>query len=54
MGDRKSRQKWKKEVPLDNWNKARKIAKKLLGEGERSYIAEDVDKAIRERYGILL
>jgi hypothetical protein len=31
-----------------------KIAKKLLGEEERSYIPEDVDKVIREKYRILL
>lgn len=52
--DRKSRQKWEKGGSFDARDKAKKIAKKLLGEGERSYIAEDVDKAIRERYGILL
>ena len=52
--DRKSRQKWEEGGSLDAQERARKIAKKLLGEEERSYIPEDVDKVIREKYGILL
>jgi trimethylamine--corrinoid protein Co-methyltransferase len=52
--DWKSRQKWEKEGSLNTRERARKIAKKLLGEEERFYIPEDVDKVIRERYGILL
>ena len=52
--DRKSRQKWEKEGSLNARDKARKIAQKLLGEEEISYIPKDVDKLIREKYGILL
>ncbi len=52
--DRKSRQKWEKEGSLNTRERAREIAQKLLGEEERLYIPEDVDKVIRERYGILL
>jgi len=52
--DRKSRQKWEGGGSLDARTMARKIAQKLLGEEEKSYIAEDVDNAIRERYRILL
>jgi len=52
--DRKSRQKWEKGGSLNTRDRAMKIAKKLLGEEERSYIPEDVDKVIREKYRILL
>jgi trimethylamine--corrinoid protein Co-methyltransferase len=52
--DRKSRQKWEKGGSLNTRDRAMKIAKKLLGEEERSYIPEDVDKLIREKYRILL
>ncbi len=52
--DLKSRQKWEKEGSLNTRDKARKIAQKLLGEEEISYISEDVDKTIREKYKILI
>jgi trimethylamine--corrinoid protein Co-methyltransferase len=52
--DRKSRQKWEKGGSSNTRDRAMKIAKKLLGEEERSYIPEDVDKVIREKYRILL
>jgi len=52
--DRKSRQKWEKGGSSNTRDRAMKIAKILLGEGERSYIPEDVDKVIREKYRILL
>ena len=52
--DRKSRQKWEKGGSLNTRDRAMKIAKKLLEEEERSYIPEDVDKVIREKYRILL
>jgi trimethylamine--corrinoid protein Co-methyltransferase len=54
IADRKSRQKWEKEGSLNTRERARKKAQKLRGEEKRSYIPEDVDKVIRERYGILL
>lgn len=54
LTDRKSRQKWEKGGSLNTRERARKIAKKLLGEEERFYIPEDVDKVIREKYRILL
>jgi len=52
--DRKSRQKWEKEGSFNARERARKIAKKLLGEEKILYIPENVDKLIREKYGILL
>jgi len=54
LTDRKSRQKWEKEGSLNTRERAREIAQKLLGEEERSYVPEDVDKVIRKKYGILL
>jgi len=52
--DQKSRQKWEKEGSLNTRERAKKIAQKLLDEEKRSYISEDVDKLIREKYTILL
>lgn len=54
VADLKSRQKWEKEGSLTTRDKAKKIAQKLLEEKERLYIPENVDKLIREKYGILL
>lgn len=52
--DRKSRSKWEKDGAQDTWVRARAIVKKMLSAEKRSYIAPDVDKAIREKYEILL
>ena len=54
VADLKSRQKWEKEGSLTTRDKAKRIAQKLLEEKERLYIPENVDKLIREKYGILL
>ena len=52
--DRKSRAKWEKDGAKDAWTRARAIVKDLLASEEKSYIAADVDKAIREKFEILL
>ncbi|MDA3917028.1 MAG: trimethylamine methyltransferase family protein [Deltaproteobacteria bacterium] len=52
--DRKSRDKWEKEGSLDTRQRAAGIAKKLLGSPESSYISDDIDKKIREKFKILL
>ena len=51
--DRKSRDRWETEGALDARQRALNIAKKLLA-NKKSYIPEDVDQAIRERYNIIL
>ncbi|MDY6793161.1 MAG: trimethylamine methyltransferase family protein [Thermodesulfobacteriota bacterium] len=52
--DNKSRAKWEKEGSLDARARAKKIAKELLEKSETSYIPDEIDKAIREKYEILL
>jgi trimethylamine--corrinoid protein Co-methyltransferase len=52
--DSKSRDKWEKEGSRDTFARAREIAKKLLETDEKSYISEEVDQAIREKFDILL
>jgi len=52
--DRKSRDKWEKEGSLDTRKRALAIAKKLLAAPESSYISEETDKAIREKFNILI
>ena len=52
--DRKSREKWEKDGCLDTRQRALDIAKKLLESPKQSYIPEEVDKAIREKFNILL
>ena len=52
--DRKSRDKWEKEGSLDTRKRALAIAKKLLAAPESSYISEETDKAIREKFNILM
>lgn len=54
VSDKKSRQKWEKEGSLNTRDRAKKIAQKILGEEEISYIPEHVDKLIREQYEILI
>ena len=53
MTDRKSREKWEEEGSLDSRQRARAIAQKLLEKPKASYIPEDIDKAIREKFNIL-
>lgn len=52
--DRNSREKWEKDGSLDARQRARKIAKKILASPKPSYIPEEIDNAIRERFNILL
>ncbi|MEA1967496.1 MAG: trimethylamine methyltransferase family protein, partial [Thermodesulfobacteriota bacterium] len=52
--DRKSRDKWEKEGSLDTRTRAKKIAEKLLEKSETSYIPDEIDRAIREKFEILL
>ena len=54
IADRKSRQKWEKEGSFNTRERAKKIAQKLLDEEEKSYIPQDAEKLIREKYSILL
>ena len=52
--DSKSRDKWEKDGSQDARKRAREIAKKILTRDEKPYIPEEVDRAIREKYDILL
>ncbi|MDA3790815.1 MAG: trimethylamine methyltransferase family protein [Desulfobacula sp.] len=52
--DRKSRDKWEQDGSLDIRQRALKIAKKLLAGPKPSYLSEEVDKAIREKFNIVL
>ena len=51
--DRKSRDRWEAEGSLDARQRALNIAKKLLA-NQKSYITEEVDQAIRDRFNIIL
>ncbi len=52
--DRKSREKWVKDGSLDTRQRALGIAKKLLEKPYLSCIPEEIDKAIKEKFNILL
>ena len=52
--DRKSREKWEQEGSLDTRQRALAIARKLLANPKPTYIPEDIDKAIRKKFNILL
>ncbi len=52
--DRKSREKWEQEGSLDIRQRALNMAKKLLETEEPSYIPQEVDAAIKERFKIVL
>jgi trimethylamine--corrinoid protein Co-methyltransferase len=52
--DQDSREKWIEKGSQDTWIRAREIAKKILAAEEKSYISDDVEKAIRQKYDILL
>ena len=52
--DQNSREKWIEKGSQDAWTRAREIAKNVLAEQEISFIPADVEKAIREKYNILL
>ncbi len=52
--DRKSREKWEKDGSLDTRKRALNIARKLLETPKPSYIPEEIDRAIKEKFNILL
>jgi len=52
--DQKSRDKWEQDGSMDARTRARIIAHKILSEKTTSYIPDDVDQVIRERFEILL
>ena len=54
VSDQESREKWTEKGSLDARTRARRIAKKILAEEETPHISEDAEKAIREKYNILL
>ena len=54
VSDQESREKW---VEKGSWNartRAREIAKRILAKEEKSYLSPEMEKAIREKYNILL
>jgi trimethylamine--corrinoid protein Co-methyltransferase len=54
VSDQESREKWSEKGSLDTRTRARYIAKKILAEEEIPHISQDAEKAIREKYNILL
>jgi len=54
VSDRNNRDKWEKDGSKDARTRAREIAKKIVSQEETSYISEDVDREIREKFNILL
>ncbi len=54
VSDKKSRNKWEQNGSMDARENAVKIAKKLVANRVTGYISPEVDKAIREKYNILL
>jgi len=54
ISDQNSREKWEEDGSRDARARARAIARKMLSEEKMSYISEEVDQVIRERFEILL
>jgi trimethylamine--corrinoid protein Co-methyltransferase len=54
VSDQDSREKWSEKGSLDTRTRAREIAKNILAEDKKPCIPVDVEKAIREKYNILL
>jgi trimethylamine--corrinoid protein Co-methyltransferase len=52
--DSRSRDKWEKDGSLDARVRARNLAKRILSEAPTTYISEDMDRAIRNQFNILL
>jgi trimethylamine--corrinoid protein Co-methyltransferase len=52
--DSKSRHQWEQGGSLDTRERARGIARKILSSKAVSFISSDMDRAIRERFNILL
>jgi trimethylamine--corrinoid protein Co-methyltransferase len=54
LSDQDSREKWSEKGSLDTRTRARKMAQKILAEEEKVHIPPEAEKAIREKYNILL
>lgn len=54
VSDRRSRVKWEKEGGLDAWSRAKRIVDRILSAEENPYITEEQDRALRQRFSILL
>ena len=54
VSDQESREKWIEKGSPDTRVRAREIAEKILAQEEKVYISTDVEKAIREKYNILI
>ena len=52
--DQKGREKWTKDGSPDARKRACGIVRKILGGEERAYIDPEIDRAIRQKYDILL
>lgn len=52
--DRRGRPAWERGGGLDAWMRARQMVQTILSKPEKSYIPQDVDTRIRQKYSILL
>ncbi len=52
--DANHRAKWEEEGSLDAWSRARRIAKKLIARAKGSNLSEEEDRAIGQKFEILL
>ena len=52
--DQANREQWENDGALDARDRGRQIARKILGEEEKSNIEPEVDQIIREKFNILL
>jgi trimethylamine--corrinoid protein Co-methyltransferase len=54
VSDKLSRKKWEENGSLNTRERAKEIVRKILNEEEKSYLADDIDKKIRQKYKIFL
>ena len=54
ISDQQNRELWEQDGALDARDRGRQIAKNILAEAPVSYIPQDLDKAIRKKFNILL
>ncbi|MBW2097030.1 MAG: trimethylamine methyltransferase family protein [Deltaproteobacteria bacterium] len=54
VSDQKSREQWEQDGSRDARERARDVARRMLSEEKISYISEEIDQVIRERFEILL
>jgi trimethylamine--corrinoid protein Co-methyltransferase len=52
--DQQNRELWENDGAPDARARARQIAKKILAEAPKSYISRELDRAIRNKFNILL